>query len=69
MEKSGLREDGFKLPQGRFRLSIIKNVLMKRVVKVCNRLPRKVAELLSLEIFQSVIDVVIRGMVGLVLLV
>lgn len=46
----------FKLHQGMFRLNIIKNVLIERVVKLCNRLLREVAELPSLEIVQRSID-------------
>ena len=53
-----MRGSGLKLHHGRFRLDI------KRVAKHCKRLPRKVVESPSLEIFKGCVCVVFREMAG-----
>ena len=58
-----MRGDSIKLCQGRFRLDIKENVFSRRVVRYWNRLPRKVGESLSPEMFNKRLDVVLRDMV------
>ncbi|GAB0206079.1 hypothetical protein GRJ2_003073500 [Grus japonensis] len=57
------RGNGLELHQGRFRLGIKKTVFTKRVINHGTRLPRKVVESPSLEVFRRCVDVVLRDVV------
>lgn len=54
------RANSFKLHQGRFRLDIRKNMLVDRVVKCWNRLPRGRVESPCLKVFINCVDMALE---------
>ena len=57
------RGNGFKLKEGRSRLRIGKKFFTVRVVRHWNRLPRKVVDALSLEVFKARLDGALSNLV------
>ena len=51
-----VRRNGFKLKEGRFRLSIKNKFFTQRAVRHWNRLPREAVDAPSLEAFKVMLD-------------
>lgn len=61
--REGMRENGLKLKQERFKFNIRKNALAAWVVRHWNGLPREVVESPSLEVFKSHLDLALGDVV------
>jgi len=57
------RGNGFKLKQGRFRLDTTDNFFTMQVVRHRNRLPKKVVDAPSLEVFKARLDGALSNLV------
>jgi len=62
VDNDGTRDIGFKLKEGRFRLDVRGNFLL-RVVRCRHRLPREVVYALSLEVFEAKLNEVLGNLI------
>ena len=58
-----MRENGYKLEEGRFRLDIRKKFFSVGVVRHWNRLPSEVVDVPSLEAFRARLDRALSNLV------
>ena len=58
-----MRDNGFKLKEGRFRLDVRKKFFPVRVVRHWNRLPREAVAAPSLAVFQARLDGALSNLV------
>jgi len=63
VDSDRIRENGFKLRQGRFRLDIRRKFSTQRVVTHWNRLPKEAVDAPSLETFKARLDVALGSLV------
>ena len=63
VDSDRIRENGFKLRQGRFRLDIRRKFFTQRMVTHGNRLPKEVVNALSLKAFKARLDVALGSLV------
>ena len=58
-----MRDNGFKLKEGRFRLDIRKKFFTVRVVRHWNRLPREAVDAPTPEVFRARLDGALSNLV------
>jgi len=58
-----MRDNSFKLKEGKFRLDIRKKFLTMRVVRHWHRLPREAVDVPSLEVFKAKLDGALSNLV------
>ena len=63
MDSDRIKENGFKLRQGRFRLDIRRKFFTQKVMTHWNRLPKETVDTPSLKAFKARLDVVLGSLV------